>query len=275
MEQPTAAAKRDAMKIVFGLEHRCQQIDEAIAELKHSLGDLAESTSGEAMTVVHGLRWHLTNSMRHLESLEKTLGVEQTDPSRRPAISTAQRAASTLRGSTRDLSVPDLIGLLSAQEKTGTLWIKSLEENFILEFLHGAVVHAMSDTPRPEQRLGTILIARNKISAHKLDEFVAQHSSQDGKIGEAMAEANLVSEDDLRDALSWQVRELFQRVFSVDYAMFSFREGEISKVELRVSLNATQLLMEAAEAQSPESNDGDVAPPNEAEPANSVTSGGD
>jgi hypothetical protein len=248
MQQPSAEALRAAMKIVFELEHKCQQIDGAIAGLKNAIADPGCVSTPEAIGIADGLRWQLESSVRDLESLEKELGVERQEPSAPPRPSTLQQSESALRGSTRDLTLPDLISLLSVQEKTGTLWIKSLEENFILEFLRGAVVHAMSDKPRPEQRLGTILVARNKISTSKLDELLSQHGPKDGRIGELMARADLVSEDDLRDALGWQVKELFRRLFTLEYAVFSFREGAISKLELRVSLNATQLLSEAAAA---------------------------
>ena len=44
----------------------------------------------------------------------------------------------------------------------------------------------MSDSPRPDQRLGTVLVAQNKISTDRLEEFLSQHCAQDGKMGEVM-----------------------------------------------------------------------------------------
>src|SRR5262249_18671142 len=119
--------------------------------------------------------------------------------------------------------------------------------------------------------LGTVLVARNKLSTEKLEEFLERYCPEDGKIGEVMKRAHLVSEDDLRDALEWQVRELFHRVSSIDDAVFSFREGAISRLELRVCLNTTQLLLEGAlalderawEQESHPKNDADAHATNE------------
>jgi hypothetical protein len=93
------------------------------------------------------------------------------------------------------------------------------------------------------------LVAHGKLSTEKLDEILHRYCRRDGKIGEILSRAELVSEDDLRDALEWQVKELFHRVSALEEAVFCFREGAISKLELRVCMNTTQLLLESAQAQ--------------------------
>ena len=254
MAQPTLKNLSTALKEVMELEQRCEQIEAAITQLRNTVSDPAAFFALDAIGIADGLRWHLGKSLQNVVALEKALGVNRPARSKRTQPAKGQAEAGMLRGSTRNLALPDLIGLLSAQEKTGTLWVKSKEETFILELLRGAVVHVMSDSPRPEQRLGTILVAHNKISNDKLEEFLKVHGSSGGRIGEMMARTSLVSEDDLRDALEWQVKELFQRIFGLEHAVFCFREGEISKLELRVSLNATQLLLEAATNQDQATN---------------------
>ena len=42
----------------------------------------------------------------------------------------------------------------------------------------------MSDSPRPDERLGTILVARNKLSTDKLEEFLRHYAPSKGRIGE-------------------------------------------------------------------------------------------
>jgi hypothetical protein len=249
MTQLSTGALWSSFRLVLELENRSQQIEAAVAQLKSALADPATISLPDTVGIADELRWQLDNSLRQLTELEAAVGVQRRSrkPKAEPRVKKA--AVYSLRGSTRSVSLPDLIGLLSAQRKTGSLWIKAGSERFILELLDGAIVHAMSNAPRPSSaRLGTVLVARNKLSTEKLEEFLQRYCPQDGRIGEVMKRTQLVSEDDLRDALEWQVRELFHRISSVDDAVFSFREGAISKLELRVCLNTTQLLLESAQA---------------------------
>lgn len=260
MSELPAESLRDALQTVLDLEHQCLRIDDDVAELKSALGEPETITIEDTIALVAELRWHLTNSAEELTRLAKSLGDKGDSPAEREHRPERRSATDVLRGSTHSLGLPDLIGLLSAKEKTGTLWIRSTDEIFILELLRGAVVHAMSDCPRPDERLGTILVAQNKLSTDRLEDFLGQYCPDDGRIGEMLARASLVSENDLRDALGWQVRELFQRIFALEHAEFCFREGEISKLELRVSLSTTQLLLQASHPQREDSEDREFAP---------------
>jgi hypothetical protein len=246
MPQLTSDLLWSSFRVVLALENRSQQIDAAVAALKTTLSNHDGPSLPTIVGLTDELRWHLEQSLRQLESFERAVGVTRREQASRPRN---RATAYSLRGSTQSLCLPDLIGLLHTQRKTGTLWIKSPDERFVLELLNGAVVHAMSDRPRPDQRLGTVLVAQNKLSTEKLEQFLSQHRPENGKIGELLTRAKLVSEDDLRNALEWQVRELFHRISSSQNAVFCFREGAISKLEQRVCLNTTQLLLESAQAQ--------------------------
>lgn len=233
-------------RTILEFENRCEQLEEIVAHLKHGfISDPTAVSVPDLIGTLDEIRWHLNQTLSHVEVFQGYLGVrrkvvQSQAPTRR------RGRPNDLRGSTNTLSIPDLLSMLGTQMKTGTLWIKSPDEVFALELVEGAVVHAMTDTPRPEQRLGMILVAQNRISVDKLDQFLADYDAKDGKIGEALARSELISETDLRDALQRQARDLFERIAGLDSALFCFREGAVSDLEKRVCLNTTQLLAEAA-----------------------------
>jgi hypothetical protein len=240
-------AQVQAYRMILHCENRCQQIESSIARLKHVLlTDAAQLSLPDAVAALQDVRQQVKGVLEQAAQLERAVGIQRVSLSSASEPSSLDSPSHSIRGSTHTIPIPDLLSLLSSQRKTGTLRIQTRHERFVLEFLEGAVVHAASDSPRPDQLLGEILVARDKLRADKLDEFLDRYKSTDGRIGEVMARASLVSEQDLRDALEFQVRKLFERLFVLEDATFCFNDGPVSDVELRVSLNTTQLLLEAA-----------------------------
>lgn len=246
MNQQAPEAQVDVFRTILDLENRGQQIEEIVQRIKEVfLISRGGVSLPDAVGVLDELHWSSTHLANGVRALENHLGIRRKPVSSSPAES-APKANHSLRGSTRSIPMPDLIALLSAQRKTGTLYIKCQDERFVLELLEGEVVHVVSDSPRNKQRLGDILVAQQKISTEELEEFLQDYCRKDGRLGEALARTKIVSEGDLRDALEYQVRELFRRVFALEDALFSFQAGKMSDLQHRVSLNTTQLLLETA-----------------------------
>lgn len=227
------------------LESRALQIEAVIGQVKRLfLSSPNELPLPQVIQGLDELRWQFQQSAQQMEKLTDAIGIQRRQLNAAPPSQTPM--VDGLRGSTRTLRIPDLLGVLSSQRKTGTLTITAGDENFAIELLHGAVVHLVSNRPRPEQRLGTILVARNRISTERLDAFLTKHSPEDGPIGQAMARESLISEEDLRDALQVQVRELFRQIFELDEAQFRFVDGKVTDLEMRVCMNTVQLMLDAA-----------------------------
>ena len=241
-------AQVQAYRVILETENRVQQIDALVARVKHVLlSDTAQMLLPDAVAVLQEMRWQVKGILDQASELERAIGIQRVSLSNSTEPAAVDDAPThSIRGSTHTIPIPDLVSLLSSQKKTGTLRIQTRHERFVLEFLEGAVVHAASDSPRPDQLLGEILVSSNKISTDRLDEFLDRYRVEDGRIGEVMTRAKLVSEEDLCDALEIQVRKLFERLFVLEDAQFCFNDGPVSDVELRVSLNTTQLLLEAA-----------------------------
>jgi len=130
--------------------------------------------------------------------------------------------------------------------KSGTLRVVAKSSSYMIEFQDGAVVHTVCTPQRQELLLGSILVALDRLRPERLQDFLSSFDPRQGPIGIALARAGMVSMDDLRDALSHQVRELFHRIFALEDAMFSFTDDEQSKLEMRIRINTTELLLDTA-----------------------------
>ncbi len=233
---------------VFELEKHWTQVSQILWALRNSTGSRSPDQAKDIARQTSFLRHFLELSLKELEAMEetcRTASMKVKGPDSDCEFRNGNGSAS-LRGTTSAVTIPDLLNMLSMQRKTGTLRVITQSETFTMELLDGSVVHASSDAGLPSDRLGSILVAQDKISIGHLEGFLRRHAPQAGPIGEAMTKAALISEDDLRDALEHQVQSLFKRLYAVPEAGFEFEDGKVSEIEERISLNITQLLLESA-----------------------------
>lgn len=149
-------------------------------------------------------------------------------------------------GTTKALSVPDLLHLLRAQTQTGVLQVALVSEMVFIEFEDGDVVHAYSKNPPPNTRLGEILVNRGVITRERLESFLFCHTPSLGMLGQALNRGELVTEDHLKAALEEQIQRLFNRLFQQEEAEFWFLRGAPRHSDGRTRMNVISLLLESA-----------------------------
>lgn len=217
-----------------------QQSDALLAQVKTFLTCEPQEVPREQLVrCISQLRASQTQLNSHLSRMVQVLGITGSQPQ-------ASQPVASLRGHSRSLALPDVISMLSLHRKSGMLRVVAKSGSYVVEFEDGTVVHTVCTPQRQELLLGSILVALDRIRPDRLQDFLSSFDPQQGPIGIALKRANLVSEEDLRAALSHQVRELFQRIFALEDAMFSFTDGEHSKLELRIRINTTELLLDTA-----------------------------
>jgi hypothetical protein len=140
--------------------------------------------------------------------------------------------------------VPDFIGFLCAQRKTGILEVATAAATFSLELDAGDIVHAHSNHTPDGQRLGDILVAQGAIGRDALEETCKTLGGM--RLGEALLERNLLTPEGLLTALEFQIQLLFNRMFEAATLGFTFWDGPPIHAYKRVRLNATSLLLEGA-----------------------------
>lgn len=227
------------------IEARALEIEGVIAKLKRRCLAGGAGSLPDLVSAAAEMRWQMRQLAEHAQAFEALLGMRR-GPAQQNTTPPPPQGFVGLRGTTETLGVPDLVGMLSSLAKTGTLTLQSGETMYVLEFVEGAVVHAVTNHRSPEWRLGTILVAQNKLSQEQLQESLDAVAQTNEMLGTQLVRTETVSEADLRGALETQVRKMFEHIFSLQEARFTFVDGSISNVGQRVSLNTTQLLLETA-----------------------------
>jgi curved DNA-binding protein CbpA len=107
------------------------------------------------------------------------------------------------------------------QEKSGRLVIKRKEIEKYIFFIKGKPFQVKTNVK--SERLGEILFKLQKIQQEtfaKIDDYIEANQP----LGESLKKSGVIKETDLREALSFQIREAFLNVFDYFDADISFQE---------------------------------------------------
>ncbi len=151
-----------------------------------------------------------------------------------------------LQGDTRCIAVPELISCLSVGCKSGMLYVMMSKEVITLWFMDGNLINAVSNHNPEGTRLGDILVSRGILKQKKLNKFLATHQNSTSRMGEALLREDVVTKEELREALHEQVQQLFHRLSTDEQATYRFHEGLSESLEHDYTLNVTHLLLESA-----------------------------
>ena len=232
------------------LEARALAIDTGIRQLKSSCLDVSGLAVPQIVSQVSELKWQLGQAAELISQIGDSFGVKSgSEPSSaaRGSDSDAPPVEEPgIRGTTDVFPVPDLFSMLGQLEKTGTLILRSATAMFAFEFQRGKIVHALTNAEENDLRLGTILIAQNKLTSEQLDEHLTACTETNELLGTHLVQTSTVSDTDLRAALDAQVRKIFELAFELRGSRFSFVEGSISRIAQRAAINTTELLLDAA-----------------------------
>lgn len=240
------------------LQSRAEALEQVIDQLKRVC--LHGRAVPEVAATMAELRWQLRKLDELTGLLDATLGTGTNQPptgkgalrgagklaAEAPKASAEAPEVGGVRGTIETFGVPDLVGMLSTLQKTGTLTLQADDAMFVFEFEQGRVVHAITNKRDASMRLGTILVAQNRLSEKQLQDSLAAATAGKQLLGDALVRSATVSEQDLRTALDEQVGRIFEAAFSLRQGRFVFQEGSLSTLHQRVCLNTTQLLLEAA-----------------------------
>lgn len=156
------------------------------------------------------------------------------------------RPVGGFHGDSWAISLPGLLGFLETQRKSGQLKVQLPDEEATLEFDEGLLVLAVSNHMPPEERLGELLVRQGAVQKERLEAFLLCFRSSTRRLGEALLQGELVSQDALCDALDLQAQLLFQRLISTPGLQYVFREGSPDLSRAGPRLKITRLLLESA-----------------------------
>jgi len=261
-EQKIQGATRDVMRAMRSLVSRCQAIVD-LAEYEDPMCPQARMLRGvkRELESAHATLGTLCGDRLQVERVndaapggrhEKVVvkcvsslmrGLDERE--REGEGESAKRAPKAMQGHNAVVGVPELLDFLGNLGKTGVLEVQTLDETFTLVLEHGDVVYAMSNNSPAGLRLGDILVEQGAITLARLESELARLGHAQRPLGEVMAESAFITPEALQQALEYQCRQLFQRLFASEEATFTFRETGVPELGRVARMNVRTLLLES------------------------------
>ncbi len=155
--------------------------------------------------------------------------------------------AARFTGTTLATPLADIFSFLSTLQKTGILWVDTLRESCQIELSEGNVTYVSSDNPPPGERLGEILVHQGTLTERQLDRLLRSYASSFDMFGKELVNNGVISQEELQQALSQQIRSTFYRLFSADIATYQFAQGIQLVADPDMRRNVTRLIVECVQ----------------------------
>lgn len=143
-----------------------------------------------------------------------------------------------------DLTVPDLLQILSLGKKTGKLRLSRLGNSGEILFKDGKIIYAASDSTR--NTLGNILISQKQITETALMAALEmQHLSPKSKrLGAILLEKEIITPAVLQEAIRYQIEQVISEFLTWEGGFFRFETTEIV-IDDGITVDANEFLEKA------------------------------
>jgi hypothetical protein len=142
--------------------------------------------------------------------------------------------------------LPEILQLISQQNKTGILTVQGQQDIVAVSFLNGRIVAADALTQTVEEGLAQVLVSQELVSAGDFSRAVAENLAAGGRLLDALVERGLVTRAKLLAALRVQTQHQLQRLLRWEQGDFKFYSGdEVSYEDGFLPIAVEDLLLES------------------------------
>jgi tetratricopeptide (TPR) repeat protein len=152
-----------------------------------------------------------------------------------------------VKGTLSEGLLPELLRELYVGRGTGVLHFNRGEERCGVRFVHGHIESGITNVP--EMRMSEILVRLGKVEAGMAERAAQTALAEHKRLGQVLAELEVLSRDELEDAVALHLREVLLHVFSWDTGTYTFEEqfGEkASDGDITLKVSTGELILEAA-----------------------------
>lgn len=151
-----------------------------------------------------------------------------------------------IKGSLTDMSIADILQMLSIGGKTGELAITN-EENLAYIYLNSGKLTNVHWVNR-EDKLGKILVKQGYLDKESIKEVLEiQKEETDKQLGEILLELELVKKDILKKSLKKQLRDAIVEISNWNSGYFVFESNRnAEKGGIPISVKVEDILLESA-----------------------------
>lgn len=127
-----------------------------------------------------------------------------------------------MQGRIADFSIPEIFQLVSSQQKSGGLSIRTPDRETVFLFSDGFIVDVLPEKRHPDGLLGNMLVDAGYLTEESLRRYLQEQGKASKKLGELLVEQGLLPAEDLRRYLTLQVRESLYEVLKLKDGTYRF-----------------------------------------------------
>jgi hypothetical protein len=132
-----------------------------------------------------------------------------------------------LSGTLKDFGIADILQLIGHQTKTGRLVLKTGENEVEVFFIDGNVVFASEKHRTSKNRLGTLLLRAELLSKEQLDEALSVQQRTLKRLGDILIDMAAVTQVQLAQMMRLQTTETLYKLFSWKNGSYEFSQEDV------------------------------------------------
>ncbi len=171
-----------------------------------------------------GLRVLMFDFDLYRPSLHKMLGIENTNG----LLNAIDRISSFAleSGTLSECSIDDLFFLIGLRKKNGILTINNESQSMLVYFLNGRCVHIQDRKFSKSGQMGSMLLKSNLLTEEQLNEALERQKRTNQPLGYILINSGYTSREKLKGPLKLQREESLQKLFSWKHGAYSFKPGK-------------------------------------------------
>jgi hypothetical protein len=150
-----------------------------------------------------------------------------------------------LTGTLKDFGIAEILQLIGQQSKSGVLHLKTRADEIHVVMWNGSVVSAEYAGRGARDKLGSLLVRADLITAEQLEEALGVQRRTLRRLGDIVVELGMVTKDQLREMTALQTTQTIYKLFHWKTGTYAFEPREVSfDRETVTPLRCESLLME-------------------------------
>ena len=145
-----------------------------------------------------------------------------------------------LSGSLDDFTLPEVLRMLAALGKSGTLDVSRRAGSGRIVFRDGAVVYAETDLAK--SHLGQKLVGSGKMTDLQLRQSLDVQAATGDRLGHILLVSEVISPEDLHDAIKAQIEDSAFELMCWEAGEFMWTTGEPEETDADISLQVDDLI---------------------------------
>ncbi|MFN0061343.1 MAG: DUF4388 domain-containing protein [Myxococcaceae bacterium] len=150
-----------------------------------------------------------------------------------------------LKGTLKDFGIADILQLIGQQQKTGTLMLRSKDQEVRIMFHNGGIVGTESATRKKKELIGHMLVDAELITQRQLDDALDTQKRTLKRLGDVIVATGLLTQERFGQIVQLQASETLYKLFHWKTGTYAFEQGEVEDGPLSAKpLRAEAVLME-------------------------------